>query len=97
MPKTSDRQYYLFGLRIAGDFGATIAVPIILFAYIGQRLDENYGTGYKLTALGFLLAALLSAKLIIKKAKTYGKEYEALTKDKPDASQNPGQDLNGGE
>ena len=75
-----DREYYLLGLRIAADFGATIAVPVIIFVFIGQWLDGKYETGYWFTAGGFVLAAFVSAKIIFKKAREYGKEYNALNK-----------------
>ena len=78
MLKNDDRKYYLLGLRIAGDFGATIAVPVILFVIAGQWLDERYVTGKMFMIIGLILAALLSAKLIHKKAKQYGVEYEAI-------------------
>jgi hypothetical protein len=78
MPKNDDRKYYLLGLRIAGDFGATIAVPVILFVLIGQWLDERYASGSKFMILGLVLSALLSAKMIHKKAKHYGEEYETI-------------------
>lgn len=72
----------LMGLRIVGDFGATIAVPIILFVLAGQWLEGKYGYAPWFTIGGFVLAAVLSGKLIYKKAKQYGKEYEQLDKDK---------------
>ena len=77
---TLERQYYLFGLRIVGDFGASIAVPVILFVLIGQWLDGKYGTGSRYTILGFVVAALLSARMIYRKAKRYAKEYEDIEK-----------------
>lgn len=76
--KIKDREYYLFALRIAGDFGATIAVPVILFVVIGQYLDKNYSGGFFYTALGFIFAALVSGRMIYKKAKKYGAEYQNL-------------------
>ncbi len=88
MPKSDDRKYYMLGLRIAGDFGATIAVPVIFFVFVGQWLDERYATGKLFMILGLVFAALLSAKMIHKKAKKYGKEYDAIdipqTKEKTD-------------
>ena len=75
-----DRKYMLMGLRIAGDFGATIAVPIIIFVLIGQWLDEKYAKSPWFTVIGFVLAALVSGRIIYKKAKRYGKEYQDLDK-----------------
>jgi len=76
--KTSDRAYYLFALRIIGDFGATIAVPVVIFVLIGQYLDEKYYKSPLFTVLGFVLAALLSGKMIYKKSKAYGAQYQNL-------------------
>ena len=75
-----DRKYMLLGLRIAADFGATLAVPVILFVIVGQWLDGRYDTGYNFTAVAFVFAAILSAKMILKKSKAYGKEYQSLDK-----------------
>ena len=76
--KNSDRQYYMFALRIAGDFGAAIAVPVVVLVYIGRFLDAKYGTGIWYTIAGFVTAALLSGTIIYRKAKKYGKEYQNL-------------------
>ena len=75
-----DRKYMLLGLKIAGDFGVSIAVPIILFVLIGQWLDGRYNKSPWFTVLGFVLAALISAKIIYKKAKEYGRQYQELNK-----------------
>jgi len=83
LPKDSeDREYILLGLKITGDFGVSIAVPVIVFVLIGQWLDGKYETGPWLTILAFVLASLISARIIYKKAKAYGKEYQALDKGK---------------
>jgi len=74
------RKNMLMGFRITGDFGATIAVPIVMFVIIGQWLDGKYNSSPWFTILAFVLAALVSAKLIYKKAKEYGKEYKDLNK-----------------
>lgn len=75
-----DRRAYLLGLRIAGDFGAVIAVPVILFVWIGQKLDERYGISPWATVAAFVLAALVSGRMVYKKAKQYAKEYKQVTK-----------------
>lgn len=73
-----DRKYYLFAVRIIGDFGASIAVPVVVFVLIGQWLDGKYDKSPWFTIFGFALAAILSGKMIYKKAKRYGKEYQDL-------------------
>jgi len=75
-----DRKYYLFALRIIGDFGATIAVPVVIFVLIGQWLDDKYDKSPWFTVGAFVLAAVLSGKMIYKKAKRYGKEYQDIDK-----------------
>ncbi len=77
-PKPSDRAYYLFALRIIGDFGATIAVPVVIFVLIGQYFDEKYQRSPWFTILAFVSAALLSGRMIYKKAKKYGAQYQNL-------------------
>lgn len=75
-----DRKYILMGLKIAGDFGATIAVPVIFFVLIGQWLDGKYDKSPWFTIIAFVLATLISGKIIYKKAKQYGKEYSDIDK-----------------
>jgi hypothetical protein len=77
MEKT-DRKLYLFALRIVGDFGAAIAIPVVAFVLGGQWLDTKYSTGNRYMIIGFVVAALLSGKIIYKKTKRYGKEYDDL-------------------
>lgn len=73
-----DRHYWLFGLRIVGDFGATIAIPVVVFAYLGKRFDTRFDTAPWLLVAGFVLAALISGTMIYRKAKRYGKEYQEM-------------------
>ena len=76
--ENKDRGYYLLALKIVGDLGATIAVPVVVFVIIGQYLDKRYGHGPWLTILAFVLAALTSGNIVYKKAKRYGAEYQKL-------------------
>lgn len=78
--KSTSRAYYLFAFKIMGDFGAAIAIPVVAFALAGQYLDEKYRRGPLFTILAFILAALLSGKIIYKKAKIYGEQYAKLGK-----------------
>lgn len=77
-----ERKYMLMGFRIVGDFGASIAIPVVVFVLIGQWLDGKYQTQPYFTIGAFVLAALVSGKLIYKKAKIYGKEYHDLGQEK---------------
>ncbi|MDO8509619.1 MAG: AtpZ/AtpI family protein [bacterium] len=79
-PKNKDRAYQMLGLRIVGDFGVSIAVPVVLFVLFGQWLDEKYASRPLFTILGFVLAASLSARLIYKRAKAYGEAYKNIEK-----------------
>lgn len=79
-PKNIERKYYLFAFKIIGDFGATIAVPVVIFAIIGQKLDETWHTRPLMLIVFMALSAILSGYLIYKKAKIYGKEFQDLDK-----------------
>ncbi len=76
--KTNSYRYQLFAFKMLGDFGFAIAVPVVLFVLVGQYLDSKYGKTPLFTILGFVLAALLTAKIIYKKAKKYGDEYKRM-------------------
>lgn len=75
-----DRKYLVFALKIIGDFGVTLALPVIVFVLMGNSLDEKYHHSPFFTVLGFILAALVSGKIIYKKSKAYGKQYQDIDK-----------------
>jgi hypothetical protein len=75
-----DKEYLRLGLRIIGDFGATLAVPVVVFVLIGQWLDAKYNHTWLFTGIAFVLAALTSARMIYKKAKYYDKAYHDIEK-----------------
>lgn len=77
-PQKNDRAYYMFALKIVGDFGASIAIPVVVFVLIGQHFDAKWNKGPLFTTLGFVLAALVSGRIIYQKAKRYGQEYQKL-------------------
>lgn len=81
-PTKSDREYYLFALRIIGDFGVNIAVPVVVLALLGEYLDDKYGWTPIATISGFILAALISGIIIYRKAKKYGREYQDMAQSK---------------
>ena len=76
--KSTSREYYLFAFKIIGDFGASIALPVVILVLIGQYLDDKYNKAPLFIILGFILAALTSAKIIYKKTKIYNEEYKKL-------------------
>lgn len=78
--KTTDREYYFFALRIIGNFGASIAAPVVIFVLIGQYLDNKYHSTPWFTIGAFVLSALTSAKIVYKKAKQYGEEYQRMNR-----------------
>ncbi len=78
----SDRKYYLFALKVVGDFGANIAVPVVIFVLLGQFLEKRYGFAPYGTVAGFVIAAIISGVIIFRKAKEYGTQYQELIKKK---------------
>ncbi len=82
--KSSDREYVLLGLQIVGDFGATIAIPVVVLVLLAQLLERKYGHAPWITISAFVLAATISGRMIYEKAKEYGKRYQELDKNKND-------------
>lgn len=70
----------MFALRIIGSFGAIIALPVVLLAYLGTLLDARYHTKPLFLGLGFALAALFTGISVYRKAKTYGQMYADMNK-----------------
>ena len=73
-----DRKYYMFALKIVGDFGASIAIPAVLAALLGNWLDGKYFTYPLFLILCLIVAVLSTASTITKKAKKYGEEYNKI-------------------
>lgn len=76
----NERRYALLALRVMGEFGAIIAVPVVVFALAGRWLDQRYGTQPLFIIVGFALAAALTSFAIVKKARAFEREYRALNK-----------------
>lgn len=79
-----DRRYMTLGLKIAADFGAGIAAPVVIFVLIGQYIEKKYGGAPFVTMGAFVLAAVISGIYIYKKAKQYGKEFADIDPPKQD-------------
>ncbi len=80
--KNNSYRYQLFAFKMLGDFGFSIAAPVVMFVLIGQYLDAKHGKSPLFTITGFVLAALVSAKIVYKKAKKYGEEYKRMNEEK---------------
>ena len=82
---TNDSAYHRLAMRIFADFGASIAVPAVLGALLGKWLDTRYGTNPRYLILCLVVALILTAVVLVRKAKRYGKEFQTMTeKDKND-------------
>ena len=79
----SDNAYYLLGLRVLADFGATIAVPAVAAAWLGAKVDAAWGSKPYATLSFLALAFVLTAAIIRRKAAAYGKTYQELINRKP--------------
>lgn len=74
----NDRRSYLLGLQIAGDFGVSIAVPVVVFVLAGKWLQNRFDFAPYGTIVGFVLAATVSALVIRRRAAWYACEYRAI-------------------
>ncbi len=68
----------MFGIRIVGEFGGLIAIPVVVFVLVGRWLDGRWGTKPWMTILAFILAALVSGIMVWRRTKDVAKEYQAL-------------------
>lgn len=76
--KKSDLQYWMFGLRIVGELGGLIAIPVVVFVLVGRWVDERWNTKPILTIVAFLLAFGVSAVLVWRRTKEVAGEYQKL-------------------
>lgn len=73
-----DRRYAMFGLRIVGDFGASIAIPVVALVWLAQRFEASVGYAPWITIGAFVLAAFISGLNVYRRAKAYAIEYQKL-------------------
>lgn len=71
---------YRLAMKIFADFSGTIAVPAVLAALLGKKLDAIYGTEPTFLLILLAFALLSTAVLIVKKAKHYKSVYEKINK-----------------
>ncbi|MCX6781072.1 MAG: AtpZ/AtpI family protein [Candidatus Magasanikbacteria bacterium] len=75
------RRSYLLGLKIASDFGASIAIPVVAFVVLGKWLQQKYGFAPYGIIGGFVVAATLTTTILRRKVRWYAAEYKALESD----------------
>lgn len=75
-----EQKYYIFALKIAGDFGFTLAAPVLIASLAGQYLDKVYNSRPLFFTILLILSALVTADLIYKKSKKYGQQFQDLDK-----------------
>lgn len=68
----------MFGLKIVGEFGGLIAIPVVLFVLAGRWLDGRWGTKPVFIIIGFVVAAFVSGMMVWKRAKEISVEYQKL-------------------
>ncbi len=73
-----ERRSYLLGIKIVGDVGAAIAVPIIALVLVGKWLQAKYGFEPFGIIGGFIIASAISVVLIRRKVRWYTAEYKSL-------------------
>ena len=78
----NSRKAYLFAFKTFGDFGVTIAVPAVIAAILGKWLDNRWQTAPKFLIILLILAFVLTAVVLVKKVKAYGRDYQDLFDDK---------------
>ena len=52
---------------IAGELGFLIAIPIVVFAFLGRWLDRHFETGALFLAIGIILAIAATGILIARR------------------------------
>ncbi|MDO8462797.1 MAG: AtpZ/AtpI family protein [bacterium] len=56
-------------LGLAFQLGYLVAIPIVVFAFIGRTLDARFGTSPWFLLGGILLSLIASSILVVRKAK----------------------------
>ena len=76
--QNDDRKFWLFGIRIMGEFGGLIAIPVVVFVFLGRWLDGRWATTPWMTIGGFVLAAIISSIIVWRRTKEVAREYQEL-------------------
>jgi len=88
---STDAAYYRLAMRIFADFGITIAVPSVGAALLGSWLDRRFATEPRYVVILLILAFLITAISVYRKAIYYGRVFNSLSNssDKPSLYDDP--------
>lgn len=67
------KNYYFLTLKVVGEFGVAIALPIILLVLLGKYLDNLTGKQPLFTLIGFIVAIFVAGKLFMSRAKQHSR------------------------
>jgi len=70
---------YAVAFALLGELAIEIAVPAVVFTMIGKRIDTAYGTSPKILIASFVLAFVVSATIVWKRAQAMKKLYLSNT------------------
>lgn len=70
----------MFGIRIVGEFGGLIAIPVVVLVLLGRWLDGRWETKPWMTIVAFILAAIISGFMVWRRTKEVAREYQKLIK-----------------
>lgn len=73
-----DWRAYALGLKLAADFGASIAIPAVLLVWFGKYLQIKYDFAPYGVIAGFVIAVLVSIPIVLKRARRYEREFRLL-------------------
>ncbi|HBK33659.1 TPA: hypothetical protein DEP34_00965 [Candidatus Uhrbacteria bacterium] len=76
---SNEAVYYRLAMRIFADFGITIAIPSVGAALLGSWLDDRYETEPRYLIILLILALVLTAFSIYRKATYYGRVFNSLS------------------
>jgi F0F1-type ATP synthase assembly protein I len=80
--QNNDAKYYRLAFRILVDFGATLAIPALVSAFLGIWLDRHLGTKPWILIVCLFIGFTLTWMMILRKARLYAKDFERIGKER---------------
>ena len=76
-----------FTLKLLGDLGFIIAIPLVVLGLLGRFLDKKFNSSPWLLLAGLFISLVISSIYIYKKTLELTKQMEEASKDKPKETQ----------